>query len=88
MRYQKAEDVLPAELLREIQKYVDGVYLYIPRRTGEKRGWGSTTRYKEELRQRNESIRDLNREGVSVDTLAERFHLSEKSIRRILQQKD
>lgn len=88
MRYQKAEDVLPAALLAEIQKYTDGVYLYIPRKAGEKRGWGSTTRYKEELRQRNESIRYLSREGVTVDALAEQFHLSEKSIRRILQQKD
>ena len=31
MRYIKAEEVLPGELIREIWKYVDGVTLYIPR---------------------------------------------------------
>ena len=87
VRYQKAEDILPAELLAEIQKYVDGVYLYIPRRADRRQSWGNSTRYREELRQRDESIRYLHREGLSVTELAERFHLSEKSIWRILRQK-
>ena len=87
MRYQKAEDVLPAQLLEEIQKYADGVYLYIPRRADRRRSWGNSTRYREELRQRDESIRYLHREGLGVVDLAERFHLSEKSIWRILRQK-
>lgn len=87
MRYQKAEDVLPAQLLEEIQKYADGVYLYIPRRADRRRSWGNSTRYREELRQRDKSIRCLHREGLGVVELAERFHLSEKSIWRILRQK-
>ena len=87
MRYQKAEDVLPAQLLEEIQKPADGVYLYIPRRAARRRSWGNSTRYREELRQRDESIRYLHREGLGVVELAERFHLSEKSIWRILRQK-
>ena len=32
MRYLNAEDVLPAELLEQVQRYADGIYLYIPRR--------------------------------------------------------
>lgn len=87
MRYQKAEDVLPAQLLEEIQKYADGVYLYIPRRADRRRSWGNSTHYREELRQRDESIRYLHREGLGVVELAEQFHLSEKSIWRILRQK-
>ena len=86
MRYQKAEDVLPAELLAEVQKYADGIYLYIPRRADHRQSWGSSTRYREELSQRNESIRYLSREGVTPAELARRFHLSEKSIRRVLQE--
>ncbi|MBP3659999.1 MAG: hypothetical protein J6I89_01270, partial [Oscillospiraceae bacterium] len=62
MRYQKAEDILPAELLAEIQKYADGVYLYIPRRADRRQSWGNSTRYREELRQRDGSIRYLHRE--------------------------
>lgn len=86
MRYQKAEDILPAELLAEVQKYADGVYLYIPRRADHRQSWGNSTRYREELRQRNESIRFLHREGVSTEELAQRFHLSVKTIQRILRQ--
>lgn len=87
MRYQKAEDILPAELLAQIQKYADGVYLYIPRRADKRQSWGSSTRYREELRQRNESIRLLHREGLGSGELAERFHLSVKTIERVLRQK-
>ena len=86
MRYQKAEDVLPAQLLEEIQKYADGIYLYIPRRPDHRKSWGNSTRYREELQKRNESIRYLSREGVGAEELAERFHLSVKSIQRILRE--
>ena len=87
MRYQRAEDVLPAELLAQIQKYTDGVYLYIPRRADHRQSWGNSTRYREELRLRNESIRYLHREGLGTGELAERFHLSVKTIQRVLRQK-
>lgn len=87
MRYQKAEDVLPKQLLAEVQKYADGVYLYIPRRVDHRQSWGNSTRYREELHQRNESIRHLRREGRNARELAERFHLSVKTIQRILRQK-
>ena len=87
MRYQKAEDILPAELLAEVQKYADGVYLYIPRRSDHRKSWGNGTRYREELQQRNESIRFLHREGIGAEELAERFHLSVKTIQRVLRQK-
>ena len=70
MRYQKAEDVLPKQLLAEVQKYADGVYLYIPRRADHRQSWGNSTRYREELRQRNESIRHLRREGRSASEMS------------------
>ena len=87
MRYQKAEDILPAELLAEVQKYADGVYLYVPRRSDHRKSWGNSTRYREELQQRNESIRFLHWEGLDTEALAERFHLSVKTIQRVLRQK-
>lgn len=86
MRYQKAEDVLPGQLLAEVQKYADGVYLYIPRRADHRKSWGNSTRYREELCQRNESIRRMHREGLNPRELAERFYLSVKTIQRILRQ--
>lgn len=43
MSYIKAEDILPPELLREVQRYVDGEFIYIPRVSGHKKDWGADT---------------------------------------------
>ena len=48
MRYQNAAELLPAELLEALQGYLDGGYLYIPRRAEHRRAWGERTRRKEE----------------------------------------
>ena len=86
MSYIKAEEILPEELIRQIQKYADGVYIYIPRKPGTRRKWGQKTGYKAELKARNERICSDYAEGTSVSVLSQRYHLSGKSIRRILQQ--
>ena len=85
MSYIKAEQILPEELIRQIQEYADGVYIYIPRKPGARHKWGQKTGYKAELNTRNEHIRGEYEAGTSVITLSQRYHLSEKSIRRILQ---
>ncbi len=85
MSYIKAEEILPGELIRQIQEYADGVYIYIPRKPGTRRAWGQETDYKAELKIRNDRIRSDYAAGESVAVLTERYHLSEKSIRRILQ---
>ena len=85
MSYIKAEDILPEELLRKIQEYIDGVYIYIPRKPGTRHSWGQETPYKAELMARNEHIRNDYAAGISVTALSREYHLSEKSIRRILQ---
>ncbi len=85
MSYIKAMDILPEELIRQIQKYVDGVYIYIPRKPGTRHAWGEKSDYKVELKIRNESICNDYKAGESVNELSRRYHLSEKSIRRILQ---
>ena len=87
MRYIKAEEVLPGELIQEIWQYVDGVTLYIPRKPENRRNWGSGTPYRRELETRNREIREEFGRGMSVPVLAERYHLSEKSIGRILRTK-
>ena len=85
MSYIKAEKVLPEELIRQIQEYADGMYIYIPRKPGTRHKWGQETDYKAELKLRNDRIRSDYTAGESVTTLSRRYHLSEKSIRRILQ---
>lgn len=85
MSYIKAEKVLPEELIRQIQEYVDGVYIYIPRKPGTRHAWGQATDYKAELKARNDRIRSDYAAGESVTALSRKYHLSEKSIHRILQ---
>lgn len=84
MSYIKAEEILPEELIRQIQTYVDGVYIYIPRKPGGRRAWGEGTAYRGELRERNRMIRGDYAAGDTVPGLAAKYYLSEKSIRRIL----
>ena len=85
MSYIKANEILPEDLIHQIQEYADGVYIYIPRKPGSRHPWGQKTEYKAELDIRNDSIRREYEEGASVAMLCRKYHLSEKSIRRILQ---
>ena len=87
MSYIKAEEILPEELIRQIQEYADGVYIYIPRKPGTRHPRGQETDYKAELKIRNDRIRSDYAVGTSVVALSCKYHLSEKSIRRILQKK-
>ena len=85
MSYIKAEAILPEELIRQIQEYADGVYIYIPRKPGTRHAWGQETDYRAELKVRNDRIRNDYAAGLGVAVLSRKYHLSEKSIRRILQ---
>ena len=87
MSYIKAEEILPEELIRQIQEYADGVYIYIPRKPGTRHAWGQETDYKDELKIRNDRIRSDYAAGAGIAALSRKYHLSEKSIRRILQKK-
>ena len=85
MSYIKAEEIQPEELIRQIQTYADGMYIYIPRKPGTRHSWGQETNYKAELKARNDRIRSDYAAGLGVAALSCKYHLSEKSIRRILQ---
>ena len=54
--YVKAEEVLPADLLAEIQEYVQGVELYIPKRPEARLGWGERNGARQQIRSRNREI--------------------------------
>lgn len=84
MSYIKATDVLPEKLLDLIQNYIDGEYIYIPRKESSKKTWGETTGSKKEISIRNIRIYEKYKEGVSIKVLSEMYYLSPKSIQRIL----
>lgn len=84
MSYKKANNILPSELIEIIQEYVDGEYIYIPRKEDKRRQWGENTNIKEELKVRDNSIFLDYKNGIKVSRLAEIYFLSEKSIQRII----
>jgi Mor family transcriptional regulator len=84
MSYIKAADVLPEELLVLIQNYIDGGYIYIPRKECNRKDWGETTQSKNEISDRNTDIYNKYKEGVSLVVLSEMYYLSPKSIQRIV----
>lgn len=84
MSYKKAKEVLPQELIMAIQEYIDGEYLYIPRKEDNKKDWGSNTTTKKELRLRDRGIYNSYIQGNSMYELAEQYYLSIKSIQRIV----
>lgn len=84
MGYKTAKDVLPEELLQVIQEYVDGEYLYIPRREGGQRSWGETTASRQITWCRNAEIRRRYQGGASVRQLAEVYYLSPKTVYKIV----
>ncbi|MDZ5253998.1 CD3324 family protein [Clostridium sp. LIBA-8841] len=84
MCYITAKEVLPKEVIELIQKYVDGEYIYIPRKETNKREWGAKTSTRGEIKLRNESIYAEYMDGLSRQELAEKYFLSKKSIDRII----
>ena len=84
MGYTSAEKLLPRALLREVQRYVDGAYLYVPRKGAEKRPWGARTGIRETLLVRNREIAAKRRAGRSVAELSAEYFLSDKTIARVI----
>ncbi|WP_300833091.1 CD3324 family protein [uncultured Acetatifactor sp.] len=84
MGYRRAEEILPAEIIEIIQRYVDGENIYIPKKAGNRRQWGSGTPIRQELLRRNRNIYADWLQGAGCAELAGRYFLSEKSIQRIV----
>lgn len=54
MKYKNAKDIFPDEILREIMKYVDGQYIYIPKK--KENNDKVITEYRQEIDIRNSKI--------------------------------
>lgn len=84
MSYINADELLPPHLVKEIQKYIQGGQIYIPKNDGKRLGWGKKNGTRDELNHRNAEIRLLKQSGLTIQELAERYRLSTDSIRKIL----
>lgn len=84
MSYVNADDVLPKILVEEIQKYVDGQLIYIPRKNENSLSWGEKNGTKEKLAERNQAIVKHYYSGQTIKELSEVYYLSEKRIQGII----
>ncbi|GIN72679.1 hypothetical protein J14TS2_31540 [Bacillus sp. J14TS2] len=84
MSYKNGKEVLPPHLLKELQKYIQGELIYIPKQTNQRVGWGEANGSRLALAKRNEEIYRLYREGQSFEELEQTYNLSMDSIRKIV----
>ncbi|WP_404456441.1 CD3324 family protein [Oceanobacillus kapialis] len=84
MQYKNGKEVLPPNLLKEMQKYIQGELIYIPKKKSQRAGWGEVNGSREIIAQRNEEILKLSKEGITLDELEQIYNLSTDSIRKII----
>ncbi|WP_346936551.1 CD3324 family protein [Clostridium sp.] len=88
MGYVKAETILPDNLVREIQKYIQGEYVYIPSEHTTRKKWGEKSGTRQRIQSRNEVICNKHKSGYTIDALSEEFFLSIDSIKKIVYSKN
>lgn len=84
MKYVKADAVLPEELIIEIQKYVQGETIYIPKPERTRKKWGAKSGSRSFFETRNSSIRLAFQQGSTIQELAEQYFLSVETIKKIV----
>ncbi|SFA96446.1 CD3324 family protein [Clostridium frigidicarnis] len=84
MKYINATEILPKNLLNEIQKYIAGEILYIPQPEGHKNPWGSKTGSKQKIINRNKQIKFEKENGKTIEELMLKYNLSYDTIKKIV----
>lgn len=82
-----ARDILPDKLLRELQEYISGESLYIPK-AQEKKPWGEASGARSYYKRRNTEIRKRFSEGTKIEELCKEYNLSYDTIRKIVYTED
>jgi Mor family transcriptional regulator len=83
MKYKNASDVLPDDLLKEVQKYAAGETLYFPKGRARKK-WGEDSGARRFFQQRNAEIRQKYLQKTSIERLADEYCLSIETVRKIV----
>ena len=87
MKYGNAKVILPDALVKELQKYVQGEYIYVPIEQKKQKRWGEVSGYRQELKQRNLLIKADFQSGMSMEYLSKKYNLSVYAVRKIIYQK-
>ena len=84
MKYVKAQTVFPEALLREMQKYIQGELIFIPKSPENYKKWGANTGAKKTIAQRNKKMIQAFKAGASISQLVELYNLAEDTIKKIV----
>ncbi|MGD8191383.1 CD3324 family protein [Brevibacillus ginsengisoli] len=84
MKYVNATTVLPENLIMEIQKYIQGETIYIPKPEATYQKWGARSGGRKLIDERNTAIKKSFKSGTSIDQLAEEYFLSVETIKKIV----
>ncbi|GAA0326024.1 CD3324 family protein [Bacillus carboniphilus] len=84
MQYKNGKEVFPPNLLNELQKYIQGELIYIPKKNNQRAGWGEVSGSRRLIARRNEEMYSLYCEGWSFEELEQKYNLSLESIRKII----
>lgn len=84
MKYLNATLILPDSLVEELQKYLQGGYLYVPSKKDQRKGWGELSGYRKEIDTRNQKILQEYHSGASLENLADTYFLSVYAIKKII----
>jgi Mor family transcriptional regulator len=84
VNYKNGRDVLPPSLLKELQKYIQGDLIYVPKAAEQRAHWGEVSGTRKLLADRNKEIYLYYTNGWSVADLERKYHLSGESIRKII----
>ncbi|QUI24090.1 hypothetical protein HZI73_18115 [Vallitalea pronyensis] len=87
MNYVNAKKILPEHLVKEIQQYVQGGFIYIPSQPETRKRWGEKSGYRDRIKRRNMTIKSKYLEGYTKDDLAKEYCLSMDSIHKIIYKK-
>lgn len=82
MKYRNAIELLPLELLQELQRYAQGEVIYVPK--VKRKPWGEGTGTKTFYSQRNADIRNRFSHGAGLEKLSEEYFISEDAVKKIV----
>ena len=68
MKYKNAQVILPDALVKELQSYVQGEYIYVPVEQEQQKRWGEVSGYRKELEQRNQKINNCHKTQICFNT--------------------
>ena len=85
MKYRSATELLPPQLLQELQKYAQGETLYVPK--VKRKPWGEGTGAKAFYSQRNADVRNRFSHGVDLEKLGEEYFISDDAVKKIIYKK-